>query len=132
MKKFSLLGLIIVLAASMGFSDRKVSERKVCANFYLDNSFNCIVEFDLAIMDLPGCSSCHNSFGETAPANTVMRLPCGSCNTQCDIAITITKIGGTSITPVTVNFSNTTPVLVGPLCGISSIVFDGSFTFILA
>ena len=121
--------LFIVINTITGFN-----YKKTCPNIGLDNTLGCTVTYDLFITDVPGsclpANVCNNAIGLTIPGNNNITLPCGGCATQCNIIITITDIGGTSLSPAIVaDFSSTSPVtLPASLCGgtANSIVYNTS------
>ena len=123
--------LFVTLTLTMSFTTKRA-----CADYYIDNSAfpNCVVDFDITITDLPGCTTCLGPVPMQVAGGSVLRLPCGTCINQCNITLSVTAINGAAVTAGAVDFVTTSATISGgvfPCNGVSSISFaGGTFTIL--
>lgn len=99
-------------------------------NYYIDNQLSCDITVDVAAVDIcPAnwASPCMTGTLLNIPANTVWQIPCGTCTNICDIQVTITDIGGTTVN-ITADINNAGTITN---CGGNSITYNGISTFVV-
>lgn len=94
---------------------------QVTAAYEIKNNSGCSLNYDYKIFDNSGCGSCENVTGQTVSANSSNWInsfggSCSSSSLACDIRITITLIGGTTVNLVFDGSSfSTNPNPIGPI-----------------
>lgn len=82
-----------------------------CTTYKIVSNLGCAATIDFVMYDT-GCTNvCNVGSNILIGSNSSFNLPCGQCSAICNIQITITDLGGNTMSAV-VDFTNTTPTWI--------------------